>query len=135
MVCLRNISVDTLHKGDTEDDDDDDNDNDNNNNDDDDDDDDDDDNNNNNSNNNNGENDDDTNDDNNGDVRCKAFTTAAEGTKSPQVASCGSWKQSPLFQNPVPPSRRNDVHPLECFHSLMKAGNNIHFLMMEAEEW
>jgi hypothetical protein len=31
MVCLRNISVDTLHKGDTEDDDDD-NDNDNNNN-------------------------------------------------------------------------------------------------------
>jgi len=26
MVCLRNISVDTLHKGDTEDDDDDDND-------------------------------------------------------------------------------------------------------------
>jgi hypothetical protein len=25
MVCLRNISVDTLHKGDTEDDDDDDN--------------------------------------------------------------------------------------------------------------
>jgi len=27
MVCLRNISVDTLHKGDTEDDDDDDNDN------------------------------------------------------------------------------------------------------------
>jgi hypothetical protein len=33
MVCLRNISVDTLHKGDTEDDDDDDdNDDDNNNN-------------------------------------------------------------------------------------------------------
>ena len=33
MVCLRNISVDTLHKGDTEDDDDDDDDdNDNNNN-------------------------------------------------------------------------------------------------------
>jgi len=32
MVCLRNISVDTLHKGDTEDDDDDDNDNNNNNN-------------------------------------------------------------------------------------------------------
>jgi hypothetical protein len=35
MVCLRNISVDTLHEGDTEDDDDDDdndNDNDNNNN-------------------------------------------------------------------------------------------------------
>ena len=32
MVCLRNISVDTLHKGDT-DDDDDDNDDDNNNND------------------------------------------------------------------------------------------------------
>jgi hypothetical protein len=31
MVCLRNISVDTLHKGDTEDDDDD-NDNNNNNN-------------------------------------------------------------------------------------------------------
>jgi hypothetical protein len=31
MVCLRNISVDTLHKGDTEDDDDD-NDDDNNNN-------------------------------------------------------------------------------------------------------
>jgi hypothetical protein len=27
MVCLRNISVDTLHKGDTEDDDDDDDDN------------------------------------------------------------------------------------------------------------
>jgi hypothetical protein len=27
MVCLRNISVDTLHKGDTENDDDDDNDN------------------------------------------------------------------------------------------------------------
>jgi hypothetical protein len=33
MVCLRNISVDTLHKGDTEDDDDDDDDDDNNNND------------------------------------------------------------------------------------------------------
>jgi hypothetical protein len=32
MVCLRNINVDTLHKGDTEDDDDDDNDNNNNNN-------------------------------------------------------------------------------------------------------
>jgi hypothetical protein len=33
MVCVRNISVDTLHKGDTEDDDDDnDNNNDNNNN-------------------------------------------------------------------------------------------------------
>jgi hypothetical protein len=32
MVCLRNISVDTLHKGDTEDDDDDDDDNNNNNN-------------------------------------------------------------------------------------------------------
>jgi hypothetical protein len=32
MVCLRNISVDTLHKGDTEDDDDDDNNNNNNNN-------------------------------------------------------------------------------------------------------
>ena len=32
MVCLRNISVDTLHKGDTEDDDDDDNNNSNNNN-------------------------------------------------------------------------------------------------------
>jgi len=32
MVCLRNISVDTLHKGDTEDDDDDDDDDDNNNN-------------------------------------------------------------------------------------------------------
>jgi hypothetical protein len=31
MVCLRNISVDTLHKGDTEDDDNDDNDNDNDN--------------------------------------------------------------------------------------------------------
>jgi hypothetical protein len=31
MVCLRNISVDTLHKGDTEDDDDDDDDNNNNN--------------------------------------------------------------------------------------------------------
>jgi len=30
MVCLRNISVDTLHKGDTEDDDDDDDDNNNN---------------------------------------------------------------------------------------------------------
>jgi hypothetical protein len=30
MVCLRNISVDTLHKGDTEDDDDDDNNNNNN---------------------------------------------------------------------------------------------------------
>jgi hypothetical protein len=30
MVCLRNISVDTLHKGDTMDDDDDDDDNDNN---------------------------------------------------------------------------------------------------------
>jgi hypothetical protein len=44
MVCLRNISVDTLHKGFTEDDDDDDDDNDN---------DDDDDNNNNNNNNNN----------------------------------------------------------------------------------
>jgi len=32
MVCLRNITVDTLHKGDTEDDDDDDNNNNNNNN-------------------------------------------------------------------------------------------------------
>jgi len=32
MVCLRNISVDTLHKGDTDDDDDDDYDNNNNNN-------------------------------------------------------------------------------------------------------
>ena len=32
MVCLRNISVDTLYKGDTQDDDDDDNDNNNNNN-------------------------------------------------------------------------------------------------------
>ena len=32
MVCLRNISVDTLHKGDTDDDDDDDDDDDNNNN-------------------------------------------------------------------------------------------------------
>jgi hypothetical protein len=32
MVCLRNISVDTLHKGDTDDDDDDDDDNNNNNN-------------------------------------------------------------------------------------------------------
>jgi hypothetical protein len=32
MVCLRNISVDTLHKGDTEDDDDDDDNNSNNNN-------------------------------------------------------------------------------------------------------
>jgi hypothetical protein len=32
MVCLRNISVDTLYKGDTEDDDDDDNNNNNNNN-------------------------------------------------------------------------------------------------------
>jgi hypothetical protein len=32
MVCLKNISVDTLHKGDTENDDDDDDDNDNNNN-------------------------------------------------------------------------------------------------------
>jgi hypothetical protein len=32
MVCLRNISVDTLHKIDTEDDDDDDNNNNNNNN-------------------------------------------------------------------------------------------------------
>ena len=32
MVCLRNISVDTLDKGDTEDDDDDDDDNNNNNN-------------------------------------------------------------------------------------------------------
>jgi len=32
MVCLRNISVDTLHTGDTEDDDDDDDDNNNNNN-------------------------------------------------------------------------------------------------------
>ena len=31
MVCLRNISVDTLHKGDTEDDDDDDNNNNNDN--------------------------------------------------------------------------------------------------------
>jgi hypothetical protein len=31
MVCFRNISVDTLHKEDTEDDDDDDDDNDNNN--------------------------------------------------------------------------------------------------------
>jgi hypothetical protein len=31
MVCLRNISVDTLHKGDTEDDDDDDDDDNNNN--------------------------------------------------------------------------------------------------------
>jgi hypothetical protein len=31
MVCLRNISVDILHKGDTEDDDDDNNNNDNNN--------------------------------------------------------------------------------------------------------
>jgi hypothetical protein len=30
MVCLRNISVDTMHKGDTEDDDDDDNNNNNN---------------------------------------------------------------------------------------------------------
>jgi hypothetical protein len=41
--------------------------------------------------------DDDTNDDNNGDVRCKAFTFAAEGIKAPQVASCGSLEQSPLF--------------------------------------
>jgi hypothetical protein len=32
VVCLRNISVDTLHKGDTDDDDDDDNDDDDNNN-------------------------------------------------------------------------------------------------------
>jgi hypothetical protein len=32
MVCLRNISVDTLHKGETEDDDDDNSDNNNNNN-------------------------------------------------------------------------------------------------------
>jgi hypothetical protein len=32
MFCLRNINVDTLHKGDTEDDDDDDDDNNNNNN-------------------------------------------------------------------------------------------------------
>jgi len=32
MVCLRNISVDTLHKGDTDDDDDDGDDDDNNNN-------------------------------------------------------------------------------------------------------
>ena len=32
MVCLRNISLDTLHKGDNEDDDDDDDDDDNNNN-------------------------------------------------------------------------------------------------------
>ena len=32
MVCLRNISVDTLYRGDTEDDDDDDNNNNNNNN-------------------------------------------------------------------------------------------------------
>jgi hypothetical protein len=32
MVCLRNIRVDTLHKGDTEDDDDDNNNNNNNNN-------------------------------------------------------------------------------------------------------
>jgi hypothetical protein len=32
MVCLRNISVDTLHKGETEDDDDDNNNNNNNNN-------------------------------------------------------------------------------------------------------
>jgi hypothetical protein len=32
IVCLRNISIDTLHKGDTEDDDDDDDDDDNNNN-------------------------------------------------------------------------------------------------------
>jgi hypothetical protein len=32
MFCLRNLSVDTLHKGDTEDDDDDDDDNNNNNN-------------------------------------------------------------------------------------------------------
>ena len=31
MVCLRNISVDTVHKGDTDDDDDDDDDDDNNN--------------------------------------------------------------------------------------------------------
>ena len=35
MVCLRNVSVDTLHKGDTKDDDDDNNNNNNNNNDDD----------------------------------------------------------------------------------------------------
>jgi hypothetical protein len=32
MVCLRNISIDTLHKGETEDDDDNDNNNNNNNN-------------------------------------------------------------------------------------------------------
>ena len=32
MICLRNISIDTLHKGDTEDDDDDDDDDNNNNN-------------------------------------------------------------------------------------------------------
>jgi hypothetical protein len=32
MVCLRNVSVDTLHKGDNDDDDDDDNNNNNNNN-------------------------------------------------------------------------------------------------------
>jgi len=38
-----------------------------------------------------------TNDDNNGDIRCEAFTIAAEGIKSPQVASCGNFEQTPLF--------------------------------------
>lgn len=41
--------------------------------------------------------DDDTNNDNNGDGRCEAFTIAAEGIKSPQVASCGNLEQTPLF--------------------------------------
>jgi len=59
--------------------------------------------------------DDDTNDDNNGDIRCEAFTIAAEGIKSPQVASCGNLEQTPLFWNPVPPSRRKDVIPYSPF--------------------
>jgi hypothetical protein len=50
-----------------------------------------------NNNNNNNNNVDGENDDDNGDVKCKAFTSAAEGIKSPQVASCGSLEQSPLF--------------------------------------
>ena len=42
--------------------------------------------------------DDDTDNDNNGDIRSEAFTTAAaEGIKSPQVASCGNLEQIPLF--------------------------------------
>jgi hypothetical protein len=39
----------------------------------------------------------DANDNSNGDVRCEAFTTAAEGIKSSLVTSCANLEQTPLF--------------------------------------